>query len=257
MPQINRYFQPKPYEGQLYTPPLELIGKAMEISQKRHEINSALAEEMKNQYIPSLPQDRKRAKELEDAYNKKIDDLIGKYHGDLSQAANELNKLRYDIKKDFSPNGEAGAIINNYNNYTQWLKNSQELIEKGKALGNDFNAAHEYEMSRYQGIGERDPNSGSFRNFNPETLAEYVEPDSIIQDVYKNFKPEKFRTSRTIFDGNKRTQITEEHEGILPERLYPSFSAALVSNPKFMQYLAQKAKHTGQSVDEMLGSVDR
>lgn len=248
---VNRYFNPKPFEGQLYTPPLELIGKAMEISQQRHDKNTLVAHELKNQFIPSLPQDRARANELEAEYNKQVDAVVEKYHGDLSQAGQELNSLIYKLKKDFGPGGEAGAITQNYSVYQNWLKESQDLVEKGKALGQDFNLSHDYHMRNYTGAGKRDPNTGSYNRFNPETLSEYVDPDSIIQDVYKNFKPEKHKIGRTKFVGNQKVYSEDEYEGITPDRLYPSFKNALASNPKFFQYLRQKTKYEGTDPNDV------
>lgn len=119
MAAINRYYQTTPYQGELYTPPLDLVGKAMEISQQRYDKNLATTELIKNNYINSLPQDRQRANALQEKYNSMVDSVVAKYHGDLSQATNDLTKLQYEIRKDFNPGGETGAIIGNYNKYQE------------------------------------------------------------------------------------------------------------------------------------------
>ena len=254
---MNRYTQLNEFRSDLYTPPVDLIGKAMELSQQRYDKNLALASEIQNNFIPSLPQDRKKANELQDYYSKQVDDVVSKYRGDYSQASNDLTSLLYKIKKDFGPGGEAGAIIQNYKNYQDWMKESQDLVEKGKALGEDLNLANNYFLKNYQGIGQRDPVTGSFNRFTPETLTQHVDPEGIIQDVYKNFKPQKTRVGRTVFKNGLQTQITEEVEGISPDRLYPSFNTALQSNPGLMQYAQQKARFLGVDPEQVLGYFDQ
>lgn len=254
---INRYQTSTPYEGQLYTPPLELLGKAMELSQQRYDKNLANAEELKAVQIESLPQDRQRADALQTKYNKAVDDVVAKYHGDLSQAGNDLTRLNYQIKKDFSPGGEAHAITTNYSNYKNWLKESQDLVEKGKALGEDFNLSNQYHMNNYTGIGEKDPVTGSYKYFQPETLSEYVNPDDIIQDVYKNFKPQKYEIGRTVFENGQQKHLTDTFEGISPDRLYPSFATALAGNPKFNAYIQQRSRYTGVPQSRMIEDIDK
>ena len=254
---MNRYTQLNEFRSDLYAPPVDLIGKAMELSQQRYDKNLALASEIQNNFIPSLPQDRKKANELQDYYSKQVDDVVSKYRGDYSQASNDLTSLLYKIKKDFGPGGEAGAIIQNYKNYQDWMKESQDLVEKGKALGEDLNLANNYFLKNYQGIGQRDPVTGSFNRFTPETLTQHVDPEGIIQDVYKNFKPQKTRVGRTVFKNGLQTQITEEVEGISPDRLYPSFNTALQSNPGLMQYAQQKARFLGVDPEQVLGYFDQ
>jgi hypothetical protein len=114
---MNRYVQLERYKPSLYTPPVDVLGKAMVLTQERYDKNFAAAEELKNQFIPSLPQDRQRANELQEQYSKMVDDTVAKYHGDYSQATNDLTKLLYQVKKEFGPGGEAGAIIQNYTAY--------------------------------------------------------------------------------------------------------------------------------------------
>ena len=253
---MNRYTQLNEFRSDLYAPPVDLIGKAMELSQQRYDKNLAIANEIQNNFIPSLPQDRKRANELQDYYSKQVEDVVGKYKGDYSQASNDLTSLLYKIKKDFGPGGEAGAIIQNYKNYQDWMKESQDLVEKGKALGEDLNLANNYFLKNYQGIGQRDPITGSFNRFTPETLTQHVDAEKIIQDVEKSISPQKIRVGRTVFKNGLQTQITEEAEGKSFDRLYPSFSTALQANPGLMQYAQQKARFLEVDPEEVLNYFD-
>lgn len=253
---VNRYQTAQTYQGSLYTPPVDLVAAAMEHLQQRYDKNFAIANEIKNNFIPSLPQDRAVANEMQKTYEKKIDDIVNGYGGDYSQASEDLNKLLYSIKKDYGPGGKANAIISNFQNYQDWRKQSQELIEKGKVLGEDLNLADRYYMEEYKGIGNFDPVTGSYNRFSPDTLTEYVNPDKVIQEVYKNFKPQKYKIGRTVFKNGKQIYTEQETEGITPERLYPSFATALGADPKFGQYVAQKAKFLRQSTEDSWKYLD-
>ena len=256
MSRINRFSRRTPYEGSLYEYPVELLASTMDIAQKRYDQNKEIANTIQDFVIPSLPQDRALANELQTKYAGEVDAIIKDYSGDYSKASKRLEELTRKIKKDFNPGGVANAISGNYNNYKDWLKNSQDLIEKGKVLGEDLNIANAYYMNDYKGIGQFDPVRGSYNVFTPETLTEYVNPDTIIQDVYKNFKPEKIKVGRTVFQNGIQTYVEEEQEGISQERLYPSFLNAVASDPKYMNYLHQRAKFSGIAPDALKGYVD-
>ena len=248
---VNRYSNAQTYQGQLYTPPLELVGQSLKFFQDQYDRNYELAETIKNNFIQSLPQDRELANQMQRDYASQIDNIVTKYGSDYSRASSDLKALTHKIQKDYGPGGKANAIISNYNSYKDWRKAQQELVEKGKALGQDLNVADTYYMNQYKGIGEFDPITGNYNRFNAETLSEYIDPDSIIQDVYKNFKPEKQKISRTEFKNGLQTQITEEIDGISASRLQPSFQTALANNPKYIAYLTQQAKLRGIPEEEI------
>lgn len=248
---INRYSNAQTYQGNLYAPPIDLVASAMEHLQQRYDKNFMIAQEIKNNFVPSLPQDRAMANELQKQYETRIDETIQGYGGDYSRATQDLQKVLYDIKKDYGPGGKAGAIISNYNTYNEWRKNSQELVEKGKVLGQDLNLADQYYMNSYQGIGELDPVAGTYNRLNPETLTDYVNPDELIQNVYKNFKPQKYKVGRTEFRDGKQIYTEQEVEGIAADRLEPSFNEALRSDPKFFNYIRQKMKFEGTDPNDV------
>jgi len=248
---INRYSRRTPYEGSLYQLPIELIAQTLDFTQKKFDTNRSIAESIQDFTIPSLPQDREVANQLQRQYSEQVDAVVKEYSGDYSKASNKLRDLTRTIKKDFNPGGKAAAISGNYTNYNTWLKNSQELVEKGKALGEDLNLANTYHMKNYQGIGEFNPVSGAYNMFTPEALTEYTDPDSIIQDTYKNFKPEKRKVGKTVFRNGLQVYEEQEQEGITVDRLNPSFYSALSSDPKYTQYMQQKAKYMGLSPNDV------
>jgi len=131
------------------------------------------------------------------------------------------------------------------------LGEHQKRVADGKVLAEDLNAANNYFMNQYQGVGEIDPTTGSYNQFNPEYLSDYQDPNKIIQDIFKEFKPEKRSVGVTslkngIFEYNKH-----EIEGIDPNRLLPSFVAGLGADPKFSTYINQVAKFKGLKPEQV------
>jgi hypothetical protein len=112
-------------------------------------------------------------------------------------------------------------------------------------------------MSKYQGIGQRDPVTGNYGRFNPETLTEYIDPEKIARDVANATKPVSYKQGRTVFKNGLQTDITEEISGVTPERLHPAIQSALTNNPQYVAYIQQKARRLGISPDQALGMVEQ
>ena len=108
---VNRYFRRTPYEGSFYTPPVDLIATQLEYAQRKYDENYAIAQEIKSNFIDSLPQDRKAANEIQDRYNSTIDGIVSQYNGDYSKAGQDLNNFLYQLKKEYNPGGKAHAIV--------------------------------------------------------------------------------------------------------------------------------------------------
>lgn len=112
---VNRFYQGTPYQASLYTPPVEFIGKALEAAQQQYEVNYEIASKLRDTYVNARTPDKPRAAEKMKEYSDQIDNIVAKYNGDYSQATGDLRGLIRNVKKDFGPNGEMGAIQNNYN----------------------------------------------------------------------------------------------------------------------------------------------
>lgn len=253
---VNRFFKRTPYDIGLYVPPIDIVKSTLEDAQKKYDTNYMLTQNVKNNIIQSLPQDRALANQIQNEWSTKVDEIAAKYNGDYSRAGKDIAGLISGIRKDYNPGGRAAAITGNYASYNDWLARHRERIKAGKVLGEDLNQANSYFMSKYQGIGEIDPVTGSYNMFTPDDLADYQDPDAIIQDVYKNFKPQAYERSETIFKNGLQTDVTSKYDGISPDRLYPSFNTALTTNPKLASYLSQKAKYNGMSDSDVAGYMD-
>ena len=251
---VNRFYKRTPYDIGLYVPPVEVIRESLANAQKQFDVNYALSDQIKNNYINSLPQDRQRANEIQQQWATQVDDIVSTYQGDYSKIGRKLAGLMSNIRKELNPGGEANAIISNFGNYSKWLAEHQERVAKGNVLGEDLNLANNYYMSNYQGIGQIDPVTGAYNRFNPETLTDYSDPNKIIQDVYKEFKPEKYKVGESYLQDGMIHYRETEQEGITPDRLNPSFQTALAADPKFMSYIQQRYKFLGRQ-DQVVPTI--
>jgi hypothetical protein len=62
---VNRFYKRTPYDIGLYVPPIEVMQQTLEMAQKQYDINSDAADKIKDNFIPSLQQDRQKANELQ------------------------------------------------------------------------------------------------------------------------------------------------------------------------------------------------
>ena len=241
---VNRYTQFTPLEFNLDKPDVKVAAVALEHLQKKFDVNLEAADKMKDLLIDALPHDRLRANELQKGIAKRVDDVVASYNGDYSQATKALYDLKSQIRKEFAPGGEAAEIGKTYKTYTDWRGRQEERVKKGDVSADDFAAANKYYLENFQGT-KLNPETGLYNTFEADEVAKRVDPDQIIQDVYKNFKPEKIKTATTVFKNGLKTDITVETEGITSERLLPSFEVALQNNPDFAAHIMQRAKFAG------------
>ena len=78
---VNRYSTISEKDFNLYVPPIEAIGAALETAQKTYDTNFMFANELKNKYINARPQDRASANELQTGWENQVDSLVKKYNG--------------------------------------------------------------------------------------------------------------------------------------------------------------------------------
>ncbi len=254
---VNRFYRRTPYDAGLYVAPVEVIAETLKVRQAQHDKYQALTEEIKNQYIPSLPQDRAAANGLQAQWTKEIDDIVAKSNGDYSTAAKDLNKTLSRIRKDLSPGGVGKAIVDNYSNYSTWLNNQRERVKSGKVLAEDLSLANNYYMKNYTGIGDLDPVTQTYNQIQPDELMDHQSAEDIVQNVYKQFKPEKKSVSMPSIRNGIIENRQVSTEGIEAKRLYPSFATALSADPKLTQYLSQRAKFAGLDPNAQLDYIDQ
>lgn len=242
---INRYFNPTVFKGEFYTPPVDMLASVMKEAQAQYDKNYLIADELRNKEIKALDPDRARANEIQQQTNAQIDALVKQYNGDYSKANAGLRDLLSNIRAQYRPGGEVAAIEGNYTNYNTWLANEQKRLNEGKITSQDFNLAREKTLSGYKGIGQKSE-AGVYAQLTPQALAEYQDGSKLVLEALNGLKPKKKSITESQKDANGNWfNITREVEAIDEEEAARAVSAALTSDVKWGEYIANKAQLLG------------
>ena len=241
---VNRYSTISEKQFNLYTPPLEHIGAALEMAQKTYDRNFLFANELKNKYLNALPQDRARANEIQSGWEKQIDNLVKTYNGDYSQATKDLYLLQKDIEKQYRQGGEAYAIEYNYNQLQDSMKRNKERLEKKDITQQQYNALYNYFDSNYKGVQKNEDGTWSIANI-PE-LASYVDASKLSDEATKNLKPRTVKRSREYTKNGRIYNEVYETSQIDPNEVLSAIEGAVWGNDQYTAYAAQLGQLTGQ-----------
>lgn len=251
---INRFYRRTPYEGNLYSPPIDMLGKVLAAAQQKYDTNLAASEELRNKYIDSLPIDRAVADQLQSEYDKRIDETVAKHKGDFSQMTGDLYRLKRDIDKDFNQGGKAWAIATRKKQLTDWYENQRKNKD---ILESDLNEAYNYYVSNDTGVGDKNPTTGSYNMFdNLKEIAPWVDPSKLTDEVYKTHHSDKRSVTKNTFRNGFIYEDKSTEEYMDPSKLYQGFTSAFASDPKLMEYLRWKSSITGKPMNEMLQQLD-
>ena len=241
---VNRYYNRRPLEGQLYTPNLDMISKALESTQKKYDTNFQLAQTIKNRYVESLQQDRKAADQLQQETQQKIDSIVKGYSGDYSRASKDLSSLMGEINKQYQPGGKAHAITYMLNQQRENAKSNQERLAKGDITSQQITAQNNWFNSSYTGVGEKNPETGNYNYLNIDPLAQYVDASKLADEATKGLKPRKKSVTESVREGNNWREITREVESVDPGEVAAAIRGSM-KDGKYQNYATQLAKYSG------------
>jgi len=243
---LNRFFNPVPYEGELYAPPVDFIAKALDATQRRFDANFVEANALKNKYINARPQDRPRADEIQNEISSKIDGIVQKYSGDYSQATKDLYLLKSDIEKKLAPGTEGYTISENYRLYNEALKNERDRLAKGEITQQQFEALKNHIDTTYKGVAA-DPVTGAYNPTQIEPLATYVDSNKIVSEALDKLKPrEQTRVTPKTNPATGQIELYKETvSAIDPMEGYQAIQDALMQDDKFQAYWDQINRLTG------------
>lgn len=243
---INRFDQFAPLEFRMPETPLQPLIGALEAKQTRYDQSFAMADELSNQYIDALEQDQARANTLTQGWQTRIDDMVEQYDGDYSRIYKDLYGLKRDITKSFSPQGEAGAIQANKAAYVDALKRERERLAKGEIAQEQLESWANYTMLNYQGVGERDPITGSYNELSPESIARYVNGEEIAREAAKEIAAMEGGSETVNIGGQWLVKKGNKYEVIEPGLIQSVVERSLSNNPEYINYLRQDSKFSGQ-----------
>lgn len=89
----------------------------LEAKQQRYDKYQGFADELYNMQLDTLDADRAGANNILQGYQKSIDSIVDESGRDYSNLGPQLHKMGRNIMKDFSPGGQARAMIDQKANY--------------------------------------------------------------------------------------------------------------------------------------------
>lgn len=248
----NRFYQGREFQPQLYAPPVQFIGAALEQAQKQYDVNFAAAQGLKNKYIQARPQDRARANQLQQEFESRIDSVATKYNGDYSQAGKELYKLQADMSKLYGPGGEANAIQQNLAITQDSLKRERERLAKGEIQQQQLAALERF--YNQQGPTQLNSETGVYSQAKTLDLAKYYDLNKEFTEVLNGVKPRTieraYRTGRVI--NGEIESITEKKQYINPNEVANAFETKIREDDGIRNYILQTADLLGEDPQQAL-----
>lgn len=250
----NRYYQPKPFVGKFYSPPLGKLEEVMGEAQQSFDRNFALTDEIRNQQLDVLDQDKARAADIQKEISDRVNQIVSKYNGDYSQATSDLRNYISELRPKYAPGGEIDTMTSNKKNFATWYDTEKKRLAEGKITGDQLNLAANAIRRNYTGaMADGKPNY-----LNPESLSEYTDGSKLVEEALKNVKPRKISTVtyKTNPDGSI-VSYTDETEGVSTKEVNTAISNALVSDKKWLAYAKNMASLLGVDPTEYtLAQVD-
>lgn len=241
---VNRYSTISEKDFDLYVPPVQAIGAALETAQKTYDTNFMFANELKNKYINARSQDRARANELQTGWEQQVDSLVKKYNGDYSTATKDLYLLQKDIEKQYRQGGEAAAIEMNYNLLEDSKKRNRERLAKGDITETQFGALFNAMERDFTGTKKLEDGTYGIQNI-PE-LAKYVDSYKLADEATKGLKPRTKKETTVTRDANGFLRYdTREVSGIDPQEVQDAIQGATIGNEQYYNYAEQLGKLLG------------
>lgn len=220
------------------TPLQPLIG-ALQSRQRRYDQNFALADDLSNKYINSLEVDRPRANKITSDIQTKIDGLVKNSSGDFSSLTKDLYAIKRDVNKQFSAQGEAGAIMANKAIFDKRSQEERDRLKKGEITQEQFSLWYNSTNANYKGIGDFDPVAGGYNVLNTGDIAKYVDAYDLGIDIAKELEPIVGEVEYDSLTGNWITTKGSKKEILDPNFINQVVANRLAANDQYMNYLTQ------------------
>lgn len=242
---INRYYRGRVYEGELYTPPVEFVSKALEAAQKQYDTNYLFSEKIRDNYIQALPQDRARANEIQKQFADRVDQIVASKNGDYSQINKDLLSLQREMKSVFNPGGEGAAIQNNFNLAQESLKRERERLAKGEVDASQVALLENYYQKQKTNFN---PLTKAYSGISPIDLPKTVDINKNFEEYFAKIKPRTIEThlptGRKTLDGYHEFQ-TVKQSYIDPKEVSDGFASMLVHDIQYQDYINVLSRLSG------------
>ena len=256
---ISRYDQFQAAQPVLSQEPLQYLQMGLEAKQQRYDKYQGFADELYNMQLDTLDADRAGANNILQGYQKSIDSIVDESGGDYSNLGPQLHKMGRNIMKDFSPGGQARAMIDQKANYEKDKALYQEMTAKGVLTADQYNAWQSHVLSQYKGVGDIDPLTKTYASIDLPTITKPYEVNELIDYFAKSIIPDKIQSGKWASEDGVIWEKTEYgREVVTPERIRDIVMSGIQSHEGFMDYYDQMKEFGAPMDDAMISAaVDR
>lgn len=139
--------------------------------------------------VNALDPDKPKLAAIRQNFDSQIDNLVKSSNGDYSKITKDLYALKNQLRKEINPGGTLNAINSNYSSYAANAKELQDMYKKGTIKEEDYIKGLNYAKQRYQGIGNIDPVTGIYNQYQ-EMAIPSINENKLIEEAAKNIKPD-------------------------------------------------------------------
>lgn len=203
--------------------------------------------------IKALPQDKAVRNQKLNAYDTRMNDWYKKYQNNMSAGLGELRTIKNDFNKDVT-RGQLGAIQANYDARAAHEKQVDDAFEKGHINQQRRDALLNYDLMKYKGVGEENPD-GQYNSYSGSTPAEEVSPTKIVDDYLTGWKATKVTQGGYSMDKQGRlfkdSFINNKHvrEYVTDKELRDAVTPVLMNDPKVNSFVDQETKFATANID--------
>lgn len=244
---------PLDYMFKLNTPLMERVVKANDEYITQNLKQTATLENLASSF-PFLQADEGRAKEISDAYAKKIDEASKAIRDDPANWRKQLDPIR-DITRDLQQDykvGEISKIAGNYNQYKQVADAIDKEVENynktGKGISADRARAYkEYFLNQFTGKDAKGTNynskTGEYNVMKAYSPMANIDIRKMLGEELDKLKADKTKYKKSEVTGEEWyfNDKTQAWEGITPEKVLGIVSDRL-RNPQLMDYMRQESQ---------------
>lgn len=255
---VNRYDNPREVrfdDIDMFSPNTQALAQTLTGQQQRYD---AFNNSIDAVTLNSLSTDFDKAESIRNMVSGSSDDAANVFVEKGVNAGNRfLNKRMREIKRQFSPGGEAYAIQSSYNAYNDYVKVLEDMLSDGKITADKKRDLETMSRSFYDGVGD---GKRGFNTFTGVDAAEDVNITQELMDFFGEFEADKINSGELTPTGNGDYYSNKTRETITREELFNN-AMAVADNPKVQAYMQQEVQRNiyirGMSEKEAFDDVNR
>jgi len=261
---INPYFyvpkQPlqQTYVSQFAPLPLAQMERALAGRQRQQDVANQQAYEMLGKEFNFLEKDREKAFEAQNWLNQNLENLADK---DLTTAEGRREKDRVfrEASKRFGRFGDIGSMQSNFSSRMAEIEAIDKQLEKGDIDKETADAAKQFSINRYGGIGEGGE-LGRYSGYQQYAAAQNQDIFDIMNEAVKGVASDKISSGRWQEvpdpEGKGRMFFKDSYtkEYVTPEEVQSIAMSSIQENPAVKSHLQQRSLLFGEDPNQIVSN---